>query len=489
MIKRPTVYAITFVTLFLLNCTNDSGGDAGPEVPSGEYLGEVRPGLKPVVFSPDFVSSPDGRERDVTFTPDMQELYFTRNATIMVTRQVDGIWTEPDTASFSGDYQEFEAHVSPDGQRLYYISRRPLSGEGDPEAFQLWFVERTGDSWGEPKRLTDEGDYYPTITNDGEFYLTGIEQDLFRVELLGDSLGERVNLGDSINTERGEYNACIAPDGSYILFTSGGWGVGFGDADLYVSFRKEDGSWTTPKNMGPGINSSARDYCPSVTRDGRYMFFSSLRNDAYDLYWVDAEIIQRLRTEDLHLAERLYQEATQKDLTAVRGAYSSMQKEYAEYCDFNGDLLNGLSDRLLTDGNLEAAADALRLLFELHPSSESLTRKLKLALVSRDDELFNETAVNLKRSDSDLAATDEAALNILGYNLLWNAEADAALKVFALNTELFPTSANVYDSYGEGLLATGDTTGAIENYRHSLTLNPDNQNAVDVLQNLGVNTP
>jgi predicted negative regulator of RcsB-dependent stress response len=59
-----------------------------------------------------------------------------------------------------------------------------------------------------------------------------------------------------------------------------------------------------------------------------------------------------------------------------------------------------------------------------------------------------------------------------------------ALRVFRLNTILYPASANVYDSYGEVLLAGGQKKLAIENYRKSLELDSANQSAREALEKL-----
>ncbi len=82
----------------------------------------------------------------------------------------------------------------------------------------------------------------------------------------------------------------------------------------------------------------------------------------------------------------------------------------------------------------------------------------------------------------------ESRFNRLGYRLLGQKDSDGALAVFRLNTLLYPDSGNVYDSYGEALLAVGRRTEAVANYRKSLALNPGNTNAVDVLKSLEVET-
>lgn len=80
----------------------------------------------------------------------------------------------------------------------------------------------------------------------------------------------------------------------------------------------------------------------------------------------------------------------------------------------------------------------------------------------------------------------EEGMNTLGYQLLSRGLINEAATIFRLNVEAYPASFNVYDSYGEVLLAKGDTTQAVINYKKSLELNPKNTNAVQVLSKLGV---
>jgi hypothetical protein len=85
----------------------------------------------------------------------------------------------------------------------------------------------------------------------------------------------------------------------------------------------------------------------------------------------------------------------------------------------------------------------------------------------------------------DRPVVDESELNWLGYHFLlwWGRERDA-LDVFRLNAELYPSSANAFDSLGEGYLAAGRTDEAIAAYRKSLDIDPGNTNAAAVLARL-----
>lgn len=80
----------------------------------------------------------------------------------------------------------------------------------------------------------------------------------------------------------------------------------------------------------------------------------------------------------------------------------------------------------------------------------------------------------------------ENILNVMGYNLMRKDDLKLALQVFQLNTELYPESYNVYDSYGEALLKNGDRDEAIKNYRQSLILNSDSQSGKRALKEMGV---
>jgi hypothetical protein len=94
------------------------------------------------------------------------------------------------------------------------------------------------------------------------------------------------------------------------------------------------------------------------------------------------------------------------------------------------------------------------------------------------------------RKDRDIylkyVPTLENMLNTFGYDFMRKEDLKSALQVLKLNTELYPESYNVYDSYGEALLKNGDRDKAIQNYRRSLILNPDSQSGKKALRELGV---
>ena len=149
------------------------------------------------------------------------------------------------------------------------------------------------------------------------------EDDIYISRFMNGNLTRAVNVGPSINTNLNEGDPFVSPDERYLIFCSRDRMDGFGNNDLYVSFRKQDGSWTTALNMGETINTPAEEVCPIVSHDGKYFFFSSNRkksksypespltyeqivrdlanpgNGSNDIYWVNANVIDSLKPDSL----------------------------------------------------------------------------------------------------------------------------------------------------------------------------------------------
>lgn len=93
----------------------------------------------------------------------------------------------------------------------------------------------------------------------------------------------------------------------------------------------------------------------------------------------------------------------------------------------------------------------------------------------------------LRKTHPDEYDFSERQLNTLGYYYLKKQEFNKAKAVFKLNIEMYPESSNTYDSYAEASMLNGDYQEAIENYKRSLELDPDNSNAVEMLEQINEN--
>ncbi len=284
--------------VLLAACAACTGPDrhAAGDAPAGtaQYLGMDLPGADPVLFAPGRVST-RRNERDMAIAPGIDELFYSCalpgfSLSCILTIRFDGrAWTGPAMAPFSGRYNDLEPAFTPDGTRLFFISRRPLTEQDSTDDWNIWHASRMAGGWSDPVPLgppvNSAGDeFYPSVAAGGNLYFTAEDlpgslggEDIYMVPYRNGIYGDPVNLGPGVNSAAPEFNAWVAPDESMLIFSSWGRDDGHGGGDLYISFRQADGTWQEARNMGPDVNSDRLDYCPLVTPDGRFLFFTSQR--------------------------------------------------------------------------------------------------------------------------------------------------------------------------------------------------------------------
>jgi Tol biopolymer transport system component len=220
-------------------------------------------------------------------------------------RQENGVWTAPGPAPFSSEEGDGEPIFTPDGQRLYFLSLRPLEPSGSAGKENIWFVERTPAGWSDPlpvSHLVNDFDQHwlVSVSSDETLYFSSVRdggmggRDIYRSRFVDGSHQEPENLGEVINSAGDEHTPFIAPDESYLIFTSTGHGGTELDFQFFVSYRSPDGSWTSPAALGGQIADVEFSLCPAVTPDGRFMFFIG----EGDIWWVSAHFIETMRPED-----------------------------------------------------------------------------------------------------------------------------------------------------------------------------------------------
>ncbi|TXD70029.1 serine hydrolase [Aequorivita lipolytica] len=127
----------------------------------------------------------------------------------------------------------------------------------------------------------------------------------------------------------------------------------------------------------------------------------------------------------------------------------------------------------------------------LHGATYDLPKQSVANLVYKeiiDKDLKAGLAFYEKNKASKEYSYSESEMNTMGYTLLQAGKKQEAEAVFKMNVEAFPKSFNVYDSYAEALMEQGKNELAITNYKKSIELNPANQNGMDMLKKLGVET-
>ncbi|HSG27348.1 MAG TPA: hypothetical protein VLA34_02620, partial [Candidatus Krumholzibacterium sp.] len=172
------------------------------------YLGQARPGKVPELFGPGTVSTDDAVEFAPAFAPDGREIYFTRlsladrTCRIMVMVYVDGEWTGPEEAPFSGKYMTAEPCFDSSGSILYFSSKRPCRGSSESIPGNIWMVRRDGSGWSRPVELpqcvnTAAREGHPCVSSAGNLYFHrgGKDADIFVAIRDGDGFAEPVRLG------------------------------------------------------------------------------------------------------------------------------------------------------------------------------------------------------------------------------------------------------------------------------------------------------
>jgi len=226
--------------------------------------------------------------------------------TTLASRVVNGAWSEQAYVDFGLDGGATEVTFSPDGRRVFFLSRQRLPGEesspghrDDPE--RIWYVDRTPNGFASPRPVGEPVWRYAThwafsVASSGNLYFTshaagaGGEGDIYMAPFDGTSLGEPRRLGPGVNSAVAEDCPFIAPDESYILFTR--TDPAHYNPDLFISRRQLDGSWSEAVPLPTPINSDAAETYPVVSPDGRYLFFLSWREGAGRPFWVEADVLR-----------------------------------------------------------------------------------------------------------------------------------------------------------------------------------------------------
>ena len=124
--------------------------------------------------------------------------------------------------------------------------------------------------------------YFPSISSSGLLVYTMRDQlgrgdeNLFTSQLQEGQWTDPQDISFQINSERNEGTASISADGKTLVFTSCNRLDNIGSCDLYISYF-ENGEWTNPLILGTEVNSTEWDSQPSLSADGKTLYFVSLR--------------------------------------------------------------------------------------------------------------------------------------------------------------------------------------------------------------------
>ncbi|WP_188652408.1 PD40 domain-containing protein [Yeosuana aromativorans] len=266
--------------------------------------------------------------RDTAISPNGNEILFSAqsvmgNTSAIITVTKNGnTWNPPQVASFSGQFFDIEPFFSTDGLTLYFASNRPLEPTGKTvKDFDIWYVKRSSmdDTWSEPINMgspinTKNDEFYPCITNNRNLYFTmdnpqtNTKDDIYISEYRNGNYSPPKPLDDSINSNGYEFNAFIASDELFMVYTCYNREDGLGSGNLYISYKTDTG-WSQVKNLGNSVNSDKMDYCPFIDTKSNTLYFTSKRDHSKTNFENPQSIEELLKEFDKYDngSSRLYQ--------------------------------------------------------------------------------------------------------------------------------------------------------------------------------------
>jgi hypothetical protein len=285
------------------------------KLPTGNlYLGQIPPGNTPKAL-PLFVNEGFFAAERIAISNDGRDIYYSeikgyypiRGENIKRYIFADGKWNGPFDL-FVG----YAPSLSLTGDTMY------LERKGPGNKSETYISTRKGSVWENPKRILmklNKAHYYQ-VTKTGNYYISSIAgngtglNDWCKVVITGADTTAS-SLGRPLNTGGENLDFFVSKDESFMIVTN--------RPGLSISYRKNDGSWTSPRNFGPKIDFGLGSWGPYVTADNKYLFYSTGTKPDYSdvgVFWVRIDgIIDSLK----HTNLSPYIKSLIQDQTAVTG--------------------------------------------------------------------------------------------------------------------------------------------------------------------------
>jgi WD40-like Beta Propeller Repeat len=215
-------------------------------------------------------------------------------------KRIGDRWLKPQKANLNKkELWEQEAFFSYEGDKIYYAVSVLVS---DTVHTKIWVSNKTKNGWAKGELLNSPINesarrvFYATLSKNGNLYYTNVDE--VKIHISENNNGKYDNIQE-IGLPRAGH-AYIAPDEDFIIFDYRRADT-YGQTDIYIAFKTSEGSWGEPINLGPQINTEYLETCPSLSPDGKYIFFGRYNdeNEKSDIYWISSEIIGKIRKNDI----------------------------------------------------------------------------------------------------------------------------------------------------------------------------------------------
>jgi hypothetical protein len=284
------IFLFALVMMVLSVCSNSESNEN-----KFYYFSQTPPGDSAIVFAKDIISRENIHGR-IVFSQDCKDILWTivdraaRTAKIQAITYENEKWSNVYTPSFATKGMTSNTLFSKDGKKLFFRLR-------GNDGWQIKYSIKSDSGWSEPK--SDGFLLNPTssFTGSGKAYYTGYlagapwNRGTYHAEITDTGYANIELLDSTINSKYIDYTPYISPDEEFILFSSS---RPSDEEDMYIniSFRNPNGSWTEPKRIHDAIQYPGNARFPSISPDGKYLFFCS---DDGNIYWVDIKVLDKLR--------------------------------------------------------------------------------------------------------------------------------------------------------------------------------------------------
>jgi Tol biopolymer transport system component len=263
-----------------------------------DYFGQTPPADSAIIFAPGLISVPG--VLCIAFSPAGDEVCISvfdahQKSWLFYSKFNGSAWSKIDTAYFAKDGGGGPVCFSPDGKYLTFMKSNPLPDW--PYNTDIYFCTRTEKGWSQSQPFSkvinsEFREAGHSLTLDRTLYFsTGRPQDkgcdVYRARCINGTytMAEYV---PNLSTAADEDGVWVSPDENYAIVESR---QDIHLKDLYISFHKEDGSWTKLKNMGPKVNFLSFQVRGRVSPDGKYLFFTGYNGSDMDIYWIRVDNI------------------------------------------------------------------------------------------------------------------------------------------------------------------------------------------------------
>ncbi len=268
--------ALTSILFLLFGCVVSSQ----PIPPDSMYFGQTPPGNIPQIFNLSVNTGSFAAER-IAISNDGKEIYYSEVHSYYPITGDTIKYYKYNGSNWTGPFNLFEGYCA-----------AALSVTGDTMYIQnsnveTFFSVKNGSSWSTPQRILANLNlaHYLQVTNNGNYYVSSISNptvggnDWCKLFLNGTDTSA-VSIWKPANSTGDNLDFFVSRDETYMIIAKSG---------LQISYHKNNGSWTNPKNLGSTINFGLGMWGPYVSSDNKYLFYTTGTHADYSdtyVYWV-----------------------------------------------------------------------------------------------------------------------------------------------------------------------------------------------------------